>query len=201
MKQENIKDIKKALECCIKNETEITCQYCKDCPAFDEEWVYEEGIEQCDIDLWRKTLALINELESENDDYYERATILRRENEQQKTLVSSLENQIIELKDRIAELENIGLNENITVGEYLREMQRLKDRVAKLEKEIEENAFYSKGYAQGIKNTYEVVIPDKLKQFAEKEIEELKSKVNADNVDCFVECKKILEETLKEFVE
>ena len=37
-----------------------------------------------------------------------------------------------------------------------------------MEKGIEENAFYTKGYAQGIKNTYEVVMPNKLKQFAER---------------------------------
>ena len=42
------------------------------------------------------------------------------------------------------------------------------DYINELEKEIEENAFYSKGYAQGIKNTYEVVVPDKLKQFANR---------------------------------
>lgn len=69
--------------------------------------------------------------------------------------------------------------------------KKLKDRIAELENEIRENAFYSKGYAQGIKNTYEVVIPDKLKQFAEK----IK--------DLFVEDDQIreeIDETLKEFI-
>ncbi len=42
---------------------------------------------------------------------------------------------INELESENEKLKNIGLNENITVGEYLREMQRLKDRVAELEKE------------------------------------------------------------------
>jgi hypothetical protein len=62
-----------------------------------------------------------------------------------------------------------------------------------LEKEIEENAFYSKGYAQGIKNTYEVVLPDKLKQFAERLIEKkvkLGDRFNIYDID----------ETLKEFI-
>lgn len=47
-------------------------------------------------------------------------------------------------------------------------LTELKDQIVELKKEIEENAFYSKGYAQGIKNTYEVVVPDKLRQFAER---------------------------------
>ena len=70
----------------------------------------------------------------------------------------------------------------------------LKDRIAELKKEIEENAFYSKGYAQGIKNTYEVVIPDKLKQFAER----------LKEISCEMYLKKQLhrciDETLKEFI-
>lgn len=70
------------------------------------------------------------------------------------------------------------------------ENKQLKDRIAEFEKEIEENAFYSKGYAQGIKNTYEVVIPEKLKQFAERLKEELKGIVGANFID----------ETLKEFI-
>ena len=48
------------------------------------------------------------------------------------------------------------------------ESEKVKEIKKALEKEIEENAFYSKGYAQGIKNTYEVIVPDKLKQFAER---------------------------------
>ena len=64
------------------------------------------------------------------------------------------------------ESENDTLHTNLY--EWRKENQQLKDRIAELEKEIEENAFYSKGYAQGIKNTYEVVVPDKLKQFGKK---------------------------------
>ena len=69
-----------------------------------------------------------------------------------------------------------------------------------MEKEIEVNAFYSKGYAQGIKNTYEFVVPDKLKQFAERLIEKLKDNDDVDNVDTFVGCKKLVDKTLKEFI-
>jgi hypothetical protein len=84
---------------------------------------------------------------------------------------------INELESENEAFKSIGLNEEITVGEYLREMQRLKDRVAELEKENKEQ----------------------LKQFAERLIEKLKEKVNADNVDVFVECAKLSDETLKEF--
>jgi predicted nuclease with TOPRIM domain len=94
MESEKVKEIKKALECCrhsIKGG-------CKDCP-------YHNPNEDCQEFLIWNMEDYINELESENDAYYERATILRRENEQLKTLVDSLENQKTELKDRIAELE------------------------------------------------------------------------------------------------
>lgn len=64
------------------------------------------------------------------------------------------------------ESENAYRQEHIEL--WFKKNEEKKKRIAELEKEIEENAFYSKGYAQGIKNTYEVVIPDKLKQFAER---------------------------------
>lgn len=57
-------------------------------------------------------------MESEKDTLHTNLCEWRKENQQ--------------LKDRIAELEKIGLNEKTTVGEYLREMERLK---AELEKE------------------------------------------------------------------
>jgi hypothetical protein len=55
-----------------------------------------------------------------------------------------------------------------TVDYCAEDLRKAQDRIAELETEIKENAFYSKGYAQGIKNTYEIVVPDKLKQFAER---------------------------------
>ena len=100
------------------------------------------------------------------------------------TLINELESENKQLLE-----ENESLN-----GSWKMQLKK----IAELEKEIEENAFYSKGYAQGIKNTYEVVVPEKLKQFAER----LKSK------DCSVPVYKgfiliedhAIDETLKEFI-
>lgn len=60
MEIEKVKDIKKALECCNQNEIEDTCEYCSNCPASD--WDYEK---ECNIDLFQKTITLINEFEKE----------------------------------------------------------------------------------------------------------------------------------------
>ena len=86
--------------------------------------------------------------------------------------------------------------------EEVKKNQQLKDRIAELEKEIEENAFYSKGYAEGIKNTYDVVLPDKLKQFAER----LKEKMGVREYMGVkykqgVFSENDIDETLKEFIE
>ena len=62
MNSEKVKEIKEALECCKQNEIEETCGYCLVCPASN--WDYEK---ECNIDLFQKTLTLINELESENE--------------------------------------------------------------------------------------------------------------------------------------
>lgn len=108
-------------------------------------------------------LTLINELESENKRLQEQNGILIRDLNYMNRKLTNAE---IEIDDYIA-------------------------RIAELEKEIEENAFYSKGYAQGIKNTYEVVVPDKLKQFAEAV------------KDLFVEEDEVrteIDEILKEFI-
>ena len=55
-----------------------------------------------------------------------------------------------------------------TVDYCYEDLKKAEKRIAELEKEIEETPSYAKGYADGIKNTYEVVIPEKLKQFAER---------------------------------
>ena len=93
------------------------------------------------------------------------------------------------------ESENDTLHTNLC--EWRKENQQLKDRIAELEKEIEENAFYSKGYAQGIKNTYEVVLPDKLKQFAErlKEKPHIKKMVNKGWIVSYVGIGNDIDET------
>lgn len=101
------------------------------------------------------------------------------------------------------ESENDTLHTNLC--EWRKENQQLKDRIAELEKEIKENAFYSKGYAQGIKNTYEVVVPDKLKQFAERLKEkfyyvfgnEYEQSVSGFDTKVLIE---YIDETLKEYV-
>lgn len=90
------------------------------------------------------------------------------------------------------ESENDTLHTNLC--EWRKENQQLKDRIAELEKEIKENAFYSKGYAQGIKNTYEVVVPDKLKQFAERLKERILSTPHILGGEGT-----IIDETLKEY--
>lgn len=75
----------------------------------------------------------------------------------------------------------------------------LTKEIDRLEKEIKGNVFYAKGYAQGIKNTYEVVMPNKLKQFAERvkmefyyEFDEIIPSIMSDKID------KILKEILGE---
>lgn len=94
---------------------------------------------------------------------------------------------------------------NKTYNIWVKDTEQLKDRIAELEKEIKENAFYSKGYAQGIKNTYEVVVPDKLKQFAERLKEkfyyvfgnEYEQSVSGFDTKVLIE---YIDETLKEYV-
>ena len=117
------------------------------------------------LDLLKDVLTLINELESENER-------LRKCREVDYKTMTALR------------------QANTELNECMDEMQ---DRIAELEKEIEENAFYSKGYADGIKNTYEVVVPDKLKRFAEMLIDKkikLGERFNIYDID----------ETLKEFI-
>ena len=105
MNSEKVKEIKKGLECCKQNEIEDTCKYCLDCPASD--WDYEK---ECKIDLFQKTLTLINELESENET----------------------------IKLNIQETEKASFNINQMNGNLILENQVLKDRIAELEKEVED---------------------------------------------------------------
>ena len=81
MESEKIKEIKKALECCSDRVCEV-CSRLKSEPNQEED---------CRLALMKQSLTLINELESENNDYHEINIVLRRENEQLKTLASSLE--------------------------------------------------------------------------------------------------------------
>lgn len=108
------------------------------------------------------------------------------------TYINELESE----NERLMKLQARG---GCRVAELGIENQQLKDRIAELEKEIEENAFYSKGYAQGIKNTYEVVVPDKLKQFAER-LKEKYGKSCSEYYPLLLELtSEQLDETLKEY--
>ena len=117
------------------------------------------------------------------------------------TLINELESENELLRNAKVVYENV---------DYCAEdLKKAQDRIAELEKEIEENAFYSKGYAQGIKNTYKVVIPEKLKQFAERLKEEfIKSANIQDSITakklfrdiCPVKVEKVLKKTLKGFI-
>ena len=179
MKQEKIKEIKKALECCKENEDTNSCAYCFRCPFRKRS--------SCQFVLFQKLLTLINELESENNRILERNQILEK---------------------RIKDLENIGLNEDITVGDYLRELEKLikenklllnakvvcesvdycyedlkkaEKRIAELEKEngelLKENEGYNGSYRCAIDKIGELSAERyiKVEQFAER----LKEKIKA----------------------
>ena len=104
MNSEKVKEIKEALECCKQNEIEETCRYCLVCPASN--WDYEK---ECMIDLFQKTLTLINELESENERLrLERDVLIGKKivekQKYDKALIMKIDIQE-QLKARIAELE------------------------------------------------------------------------------------------------
>lgn len=63
-KKPTIEEIVKSIENCKKNGIENTCQYCYTCPA--SIWDFEEGITECNVDLFQKTIDLIHRLQSEN---------------------------------------------------------------------------------------------------------------------------------------
>ena len=140
MESEKVKEIKKALEDNANYE------------HYDK-LGYIDGY-KCKTVAYADILTLINELESENE---------RLLGEKQKILEYMKTGNYAKLKK-----EDMYWGYQMGIGMLEHEIDRQNDRIAELEKEIEENAFYSKGYAQGIKNTYEVVVPDKLKQFAER---------------------------------
>ncbi len=100
---------------------------------------------------------------------------------------------IADILTLINELESENSYQKEHIELWFKKNEEKKKRIAELEKEIEENAFYSKGYAQGIKNTYEVVMPDKLKQFAEM----LKEKFNDTEYRAMTKRKTISVEELK----
>ena len=201
MKQEKINDIKKGLECCsmLMDNTKTAEEKdnaCNECP-------YRENY-RCSWCLDKDALDYINELESENNDYYKRCIILRRENEQLKTLVSSLEKkerefgiEIANLKDVNEALTNDLINTECNLQNFVKDNEHLLDRIAELEKTrvlcdgtnleyTEEDVESEKGCNECINNH--------LKQFAKRlkeKLFDLGNIVNDNDID----------ETLKEFVE
>jgi hypothetical protein len=106
-----------------------------------------------------------------------------------------------ELKDRIALLEKE--NETLrnakvvyeTVDYCAEDLRKAEERIAELEKELKEKSSYAKGYADGIRNTYEEVLP----QFAEI----LKEHPTMKIYSLHNACERIpmaIDETLKEFL-
>ena len=124
---------------------------------------------ECCRNLTNDILTYINELESEN----ERLKHLR---EVDNTTMTTLR------------------KSNTELNECMDEMQ---DRIAELEKEIKENLSYAKGYADGIKNTYEAMLPQKLENFI-KRLKEKDLSVPLHK-DFMIIDNKAIDETLKEF--
>ena len=56
-------EVVKALECCKQKGSKDTCKYCYTCPA--SAWDFEEGITECNVDLFQKTINLIHRLQAE----------------------------------------------------------------------------------------------------------------------------------------
>ncbi len=193
MESEKVKEIKKALETNLKTGLG-----------------YDNGKKFCDIIWFADILTYINELESENERLTEERDLFKKQFNELEPRFFDLREENKELKDRIALLEKdneLLRNAKVvyeTVDYCYEDLKKAEKRIAELEEEIKENAFYAKGYAQGIKNTYEVVIPDKLKQFAER----LKKKTRVivdfykDHADkCFNGIsEKDIDEALEEFL-
>ena len=128
MESEKVKEIKKALENCQKNN-------CLDCPYFIDE-------KRCKAnDLLLDTITLINELESENERLrLERDVLIGKKiaekQKSDKALIMKIDIQE-QLKDRIAELEE-GIAKSMLGCEFLPECtneklkqfaERLKERL------------------------------------------------------------------------
>jgi hypothetical protein len=88
---------------------------------------------------------------------------------------------INELESENERIKNIGLNEDITVREWLQENQKLKDRIAELEKENSKLKEYIEGNEQDAKafvNGWHKDLETELKHFAERLKEDFTKKKN-----------------------
>ena len=172
MNSEKVKEIKESLQ----QEIHLT------------EYVDSAYSENVSLDLLKDVLTLINELESENKELRV-VTDIANERTYRKKFTDEWRKEYQKELDKQGNGHIAGHPDFDLVYKLYFEQ---KERIVELEKEIEENAFYSKGYADGIKNTYEVVMPDKLKQFAERLIDKkikLGDRFNIYDID----------ETLKEY--
>ena len=116
-----------------------------------------------------------------------------------------MEEEIYLLRDMIEyinelESENVRLHNAKVVYETVdycaEDLRKAEERIAELEKEIKENPYYAKGYAAGIKNTYEEILP----QFAER-LKEKYGKSCSEYYPLLLELtSEQLDETLKEFL-
>ena len=138
-------------------------------------------------------------LQSCNDDkmacydckYYEKCEKILTKNNIL-TLINELES---ELKEE--QISSFNCNTLLQLTE--KENQQLKDRIAELEKEIKETPSYAKGYADGIKNTYEAMLTQKLENFAER-LKEKYGKSCSEYYPVLIEMTSDdIDETLKEY--
>ncbi len=122
---------------------------------------------------------------------------------------------INELESENERIKNIGLNEDITVREWLQENQQLKDRIAELEQEndelykrimeleqdlvhADENVFYRECDVALQENKIKT---EALKQFTERLKEYIEHHHGNYGDLSYSECEYIIDETLKEFID
>ena len=186
MESEKVKEIKKALACHKQNEIEDTCEYCSNCPASD--WDYEK---ECNIDLFQKTITLINELENENERLTEERGLYKNQFNELEPRFFDLREENKELKDRIAELE--------------KEKGELKQHITEVEKGII-NIARERNKKEELASKFIDSYNDSLKQFAERLKEKIKAIAEYYNDEVFdysyngiteKDIDKILEEFLK----
>ena len=133
----------KALECCKQKGGKDTCKYCYTCPA--SVWDFEDGITECNVDLFQKAINLIHRLQGEN----ERLTELAGD----KTL-RAIVAQNCTLNEENAELqkqaEELKANQVIECHGLLKDCDMVKQAVKDTAKEILEE-LYHKNYEIDIK--------------------------------------------------
>ena len=178
MNSEKVKEIKKALECCINNKG---CRFCaRGNLPYD--------LDECRLVLTNDILTLINELESEKDNLYNLnqnlisdKQVLMHENER---LKAEKQKVVKYMKtDNFAKLkkEDMYWGYQMGIGMLSHEIDRQKDQIAELEKENGELKQHITEVEKGIiniakeRNKKEELASkfidcyyDSLKQFAEK---------------------------------